>query len=427
MTRRESEINPFARMPAPIRRFVDVGHVPGDDPETTFHKRMLLATAGLVFTVVSLLLAVTWTIRTPRAVFIPGLYLIATALGFVVFVRTRRLEPFRSSQLTMYLLFPTVLQWSLGGYVNSSASIMYAITASILAVVLVGPSTARWWLIAFVALAVLSGVLDSYFRERAPELEMSQIVISFTMTAVAIAIFAVVPLAFFVDARRRLTEELAVERKRSDDLLRVVLPGSIAERLKQGERSIADKHEHVAILFADIVGSTVAGAALTPEELIDQLNDVFTEFDRLASERNLEKIKTIGDGYMVVAGAPEAGDDDAERIADMALAMMSAASARDLAGEPVELRIGIDFGPAVAGVVGASKYQYDLYGDTVNTANRMESHGIPGRIQVTGRAMERLRGGFVFEERGLVEIKGKGEIRTWFLVGVEPDRALRPS
>jgi guanylate cyclase len=317
----------------------------------------------------------------------------------------------------MYLVFPTALQWTLGGYVDSSASIMYAITASILAVVLVGPSSARWWLIAFVGLAVLSGVLDPIFRERAPEVEIDQIVFSFTMTAIAIAVFAVVPLAFFVDARRRLTEQLAVERKRSDDLLRVVLPASIADRLKQGEESIADSHGEVAVLFADIVGSTAAGAVLSPEQLIGQLNAVFTDFDELAAERDLEKIKTIGDGYMVVAGAPDAHRDDAERIADMAIAMMSAASARDLGGRPVELRIGVDIGPAVAGVVGASKYQYDLYGDTVNTASRMESQGVPGRIQVTERARERLRAGYVFEDRGLVDVKGKGEVRTWFLVG----------
>ena len=211
---------------------------------------------------------------------------------------------------------------------------------------------------------------------------------------------------------------LAVEQDRSERLLLNVLPAPIAARLKQGEAVIADRFQEVTVLFVDLVDFTRSSDRSTPERVVQVLDDLFTAFDRLAERHGLEKIKTIGDAYMAVGGLPEPRPDHAEAVAEMALAMREeTARHRDPSGQPLALRIGIDTGPVVAGVIGTTKFSYDLWGDTVNTASRMESQGVPGCIQVTERTYRRLRDGYRFERRGPIQIKGKGELVTWFLVG----------
>jgi class 3 adenylate cyclase len=201
------------------------------------------------------------------------------------------------------------------------------------------------------------------------------------------------------------------ERAKSDGLLLNILPRSIADRLKAKRGSIADRFNEATILFADIVSFTTLAERTPPGELVSLLDRVFTRFDDLAERFGLEKIKTIGDAYMVAGGLPDARPDHARAIARMALAMHHAV--QDLG---VELRIGIHTGPVVAGVIGQRKFAYDLWGDSVNTASRMESHGQPGRIHVTEAVYEKLRGEFTFERRGAVSVKGKGELVTYFLV-----------
>ena len=205
----------------------------------------------------------------------------------------------------------------------------------------------------------------------------------------------------------------------SETLLLNILPAPIAHRLKSGERAIADKFDSVTVLFADIVGFTKLSARTTPEELVQGLNAIFERFDALAKKYGLEKIKTIGDAYMVAGGLPERSDDHCERVGMFALeiqAIMQEESLRTSAGECVQLRIGIHTGEAVAGVIGTSKFSYDLWGDTVNTASRMESHGEAGRIHVSEDVYDTLKDTFTFEKRGEIEVKGKGLMRTWFLV-----------
>ena len=216
----------------------------------------------------------------------------------------------------------------------------------------------------------------------------------------------------------RNRRELDLEREKSERLLRNVLPASIAARLKQTEGVIADGFSDVTVLFADIVDFTRRSERIAPEQVVEGLNDLFSVFDQLARERGLEKIKTIGDAYMVVGGLPDPRPDHAEAIAEMALAMRAAvAGRRDPSGRPLAVRIGIDTGPVVAGVIGTSRFSYDLWGDTVNTASRMESHGVPGCIQVTGRAYRRLCDRYRFQRRGPIPVKGKGDIVTYLLVG----------
>jgi class 3 adenylate cyclase len=232
---------------------------------------------------------------------------------------------------------------------------------------------------------------------------------------------AVLLLGEAIRGRRALDEAhrlLLAEQARSEGLLLNVLPAPIADRLKGGEQVIADRFPEVTVLFADLVDFTASSDRSSPERVVRVLADLFTAFDRLAARHGLEKIKTVGDAYMVAGGLPVPRPDHAEAVAEMALAVREEAGRhRDPAGRALQVRIGIDSGPVVAGVIGTAKFSYDLWGDTVNTASRMETTGVPGCIQVTERAYRRLRDRYRFERRGPVQVKGKGELVTWFLVG----------
>jgi adenylate cyclase len=211
---------------------------------------------------------------------------------------------------------------------------------------------------------------------------------------------------------------LAEERERSERLLLNVLPAPIAERLKAGAETIADELKETTVLFADIVGFTALAARLPAAQVVVLLNETFSAFDDLAARHGLEKIKTIGDAYMVAGGVPRPRGDHAHAVAEFALAMREAmASLRERLGAAVEVRIGLHCGPTVAGVIGRQKFIYDLWGDTVNTASRMESHGVPGEIHVSQDAARRLESDFELKSRGTIEVKGKGPMQTFFLVG----------
>lgn len=218
--------------------------------------------------------------------------------------------------------------------------------------------------------------------------------------------------------RKKAEEALQQEQKKSEQLLLNILPKKIADRLKEDQSAIADAIEQATILFADIVDFTPLSARLSPTELVRMLNRIFSEFDELASKYGLEKIKTIGDAYMVAGGLPVPSDNHAEAIAEMALDMKQVIHqfCRDT-GEPFQVRVGINTGPVVAGVIGTKKFIYDLWGDTVNIASRMESHGMAGHIQITASTYEKLKDKYKLEARGLIPIKGRGEIMTYWLTG----------
>jgi class 3 adenylate cyclase len=230
------------------------------------------------------------------------------------------------------------------------------------------------------------------------------------------------------DLVRQRTRELTEEKQTSERLLLNVLPGPIAERLKTGENLIVDRFDAVSVLFADIVGFTALSSRTSPEALVTMLNELFSMFDRLAEQHGLEKIKTIGDAYMVVAGIPHPVADHAAAIADMALDMIAFVEAysRRL-GLELTIRVGIHTGPVVAGVIGTKKFIYDLWGDTVNTASRMESHGVPGRIQVSEATYQLLAGRFALEPRPLIEVKGKGAMQTYLVIGRRPEPRAEPA
>lgn len=217
---------------------------------------------------------------------------------------------------------------------------------------------------------------------------------------------------------RFVVRERNEAQQRSERLLLNILPKPIAERLKRDPGTIADAYADVTVLFADIVDFTKISAGISAEELVGILNEVFTAFDRLVERHGLEKIKTVGDAYMVVGGLPVPRQDHAQAVAELALEMQETIDACALKTRTrLMLRIGIHSGPVVAGVIGRRKFSYDLWGDTVNTASRMESHGVPGRIQLTSDTYARLRDRYLCEERGPIPIKGKGEMTTYFLLG----------
>ncbi len=221
-----------------------------------------------------------------------------------------------------------------------------------------------------------------------------------------------------ITERKLAEEQLRCEQQKSENLLLNILPKPIADRLKRESRTIADGFSEVTILFADIVNFTQLSERISPTELVELLNEIFSAFDELTDRHALEKIKTIGDAYMVASGLPEPRSDHAEAIAEMALDMQQEVARFNAKhGTNLNIRVGINTGPVVAGVIGTKKFIYDLWGDAVNTASRMESHGLPGSIQVTESTYELLRGKYLFEERGIVQIKGKGEMTTYLLSG----------
>ncbi len=212
---------------------------------------------------------------------------------------------------------------------------------------------------------------------------------------------------------------IAQEHDRAERLLLNILPRSVATRLKSGESNIADRLDEVSVLFADIVGFTRHSASLDAKQVVTELNDIFTAFDQLAEQYRVEKIKTIGDAYMAAAGLPMPRENHASTLVQMALAMLDVVKRiATTRGISLEIRIGVHSGPVVAGVIGQRKFSYDLWGDTVNTASRMESHGIPGKVQVTRTTYERIKENFLCEYRGVVNIKDLGETETWLVVGI---------
>lgn len=222
-------------------------------------------------------------------------------------------------------------------------------------------------------------------------------------------------------------QDLKQERDRSEWLLLNILPEAVARQLKEDRRTIAESFSEASVLFADVVGFTELSAGVPPKELVSLLNQIFSEFDRLAEKHRLEKIKTIGDAYMVVGGLPIERADHLDAIAQMALDMQHTIAQFDRGdGTPLQIRIGINVGPVVAGVIGVKKFIYDLWGDTVNVASRMESQGIPGHIQVTEAVYQLLGDRYIFEQRGAIAIKGKGDMITYLLIGQQGNRPQKP-
>ncbi|MBF8270622.1 MAG: adenylate/guanylate cyclase, partial [Gammaproteobacteria bacterium] len=301
------------------------------------------------------------------------------------------------------------------GYAASGTIVLWSLLAPLCALVFLGTRLAVWW---FGAYALL--ILAAAARDIAGGATLQQVLL-FGENVLMVSTLAFLSLRFFVVERDKAQAALVREQARSEALLLNILPAPIAARLKASKQTIADGYAEATILFADIVGFTRMSTLVTPEQLVVMLNRLFSRFDELSGRYGVEKIKTIGDAYMCCCGVPVARPDHAVAIADMALAMRESLweHNREFASQ-LKIRIGINTGPVVAGVIGLKKFIYDLWGDSVNLASRMESSGVPDQIQVSAATWERLRDSYDFEARGDVEVKGIGVVKTFLLIGRKP-------
>lgn len=310
------------------------------------------------------------------------------------------------------------MQWAIGGFAASSGVAIWAILSPVGALMILGTRQSTPWFMLFISLALMSWKLNHYFAGNAMPIPNNVKDAFFLMNITGTASILYGVLRYFQAQKERVMASLALEQARSEKLLLNILPAAIATRLKDNDMRIADHYDAVTVMFADLINFTQLSEKMSPTQLIDLLSQVFLRFDYLAEKYQVEKIKTIGDAYMVISGAPELCANHAHRIAAMALEMNGALQEVAVnTGVDLNMRIGIHTGPVVAGVIGSTKFSYDLWGDTVNLASRMESTGKSNAIQVTQETQQLLQDAFIFSEKLSVDVKGKGLVDSFILLG----------
>ncbi|HEX9609673.1 MAG TPA: adenylate/guanylate cyclase domain-containing protein [Candidatus Limnocylindria bacterium] len=403
-----------------LQRYVRAGIAPGDDDRRQLRK----ATLTLVATIVTLL-SPTWigtylVLDRPLAALIPAIYVAMSLAGLAVLFTTKRDGAFVVSQVAAIFILPIALQWVLGGFVHASAVALWSFAAVLLALIAWGIRPAALVFAGFVAAMVVSGVAEGALRDQVPPLPEAVESAFFVLNVSAPLATALALLVYF-------NRERDAAMAASDRLLLNILPSAIVRRLKVGGRPVADRHDEATVTFIDFVNFTQFAERMEPERVVDLLDRAFSALDGLAARFGVEKIKTLGDGYLGAAGVTDARPDHAEAVAEMALA--SSAELEACLGDEwpdFKARIGIATGPVVAGVIGEQRIGFDLWGDTVNTAARMASHAAPGTIQVTERTCRSLSQGYRLERHDDVQVKGKGAMTTYVLLGRRPE-ADRPA
>jgi guanylate cyclase len=421
------------RVLVPLAR---VGADPEDDDDTRAGKALLVLISVLILPV-ALLWAVLYLAFGSPVGWAPLAYFAVLLTAIVVFSRTRDFGRLLLVNQIAILFAPTLSMIPLGGFLDAGGVGLWGIFAPFGALVFSDVRSAVRWFAAWALVFLGSGLAGELLGGVSPAVPdwFTSTMLALNVTVGGLLVFTL--LALFADQRRNALAALRVEQVKAESLLLNILPQSIAERLKAEPRTIADQFTSASILFADVVDFTPLSERLPPAEVVGLLDHLFSHFDQLAERYELEKIKTIGDCYMVAAGVPVARPDHARALALMALDMQAAMASVDgeLGGLGLELRVGINSGPVVAGVIGRKRFLYDLWGDAVNTASRMESHGSSGRIQITRTTKDLLESEFVCEPRGTIPIKGKGEVEVWYLTGrrgvaaraddtVEPERGM---
>ena len=405
------------------------GLQPGDSEEVRLQKSLLIFATGLISFASMLWLFIYWQLGPRFSSTIPFVFQLLLVSNLIVFLRVQNFDLFRLTQLSLFLFMPFVAQWSMGNFITSSGVSLWALLAPVGAVLIVGPREALAWFIAFIALTALSGFFDIYLADavsaqpyRVPT-RISMFFFALNFAAISSIVFLL--LRFAVIEKRKIQAHLEdahrllqQEQERSERLLLNILPGPIAARLKSSNQTIADGFADVSVMFVDIVNFTHIAEGLKPQEVFAMLNRIFSSFDELAEKYGLEKIKTIGDAYMVAGGLNDECHDYTAALVDMALDMRDLLQHDFQVNERhLEVRIGIGTGPVVAGVVGKKKFIYDLWGDTVNIASRITGEGAPGMVQVDERSYRRLRGQFDFLEPDTLYLKGKGNMVVHRAVG----------
>lgn len=396
------------QFPAWIDKALDIAVVPGDEADTTRTKRLL---AGALW--IALLTSTVSVLQFFAADLDAAGYVLATVppvLSAALFALWQ--WPSVYPNVMHYLaaqsiLVSAVLVILFGGLHASGVNAVWALVAVLGALAIFGDRRASIWLWVFVVSQVVASL---WGRRIDPILELPDPESQSLFNLLVVSVFVFYVLSYYVRQRTVLLEQ-------SESLLRNILPADIAERLKASDETIADSYDQASILFADVVGFTPMSANMEPSSLVALLDEIFTAFDELVEERGLEKIKTIGDAYMVAAGVPSPRDDHAVVLCDLALAVQELVASREFRGRQISFRIGINSGPVVAGIIGTRKFSYDLWGDSVNTASRMESSGQTAGIQITESTRTLVEDEFICESVGIVEVKGKGPMEVWSLVG----------
>lgn len=353
---------------------------------------------------------------------IPFAYAVVSSVSLIVFHLTRRYRFFVFSQLFLILFLPFLLMIALGGFVRSSGVILWSLICPLGALLFDTPRRALGWLAAYLGLVILSGFLE-FHPLVSSTLPPVLVTLFFVMNIGTVSTIAIVLLAYFVMQKDRLLLLLRTEQAKSENLLLNILPKEIAAILKNESRTIAEHYTEASVLFADMVGFTPLSARLRPVEVVELLNEAFSFFDSLLDKYGVEKIRTIGDSYMAASGVPRRRTDHAQALVCMALDMRDFIAAHTFAnGQRVNFRIGINSGPVIGGVIGRRKFVYDVWGDAVNVASRMESHGIGGAVQITKSTYELIKNEFVCEPRGAVDVKGKGKMEVWLVLSAKQVR-----
>ncbi len=411
-----------------LARLRNAGIEANDSEELKLNKQLLVFATGLVCAASMLWLVIYWAIGSQFSATLPYLYAVALAANLLLYVRWRNFDFFRLSQLALFLFAPFVMQWTTGNFITGSGIILWGLLAPFGAILFFGVRESIAWFFAWVFLTVMTGVFDFLLADAYAlpglKIPLRTSMVFFALNFIAVATIIYVLLRYSIQEKRKIQDRLEVahrqllaEQERSEKLLLNILPAPVALRLKNEEQTIADGFADATVMFADIVNFTQIAADMTPEQVFRMLNRIFSSFDDLADRFGLEKIKTIGDAYMVAGGINTATADHAVAIADLALAMQETLH-RDAAATAVrmEVRIGIGTGPVVAGVVGKKKFIYDLWGDTVNLASRITGEGAPGAIHCDAVTYRRLADRFDFAGPQTVHLKGKGDVTIYRLI-----------
>lgn len=395
-------------------RIVQGGVGPDDHEEERLRKSALTFVAILVTLLTPIWVGAYLVAGRPLSAALPGMYSVWSIITLAYMFRTKRPEPFIGGQILAFLALPVLLQWTLGGFERGSAVAIWAFAAPLGALVSYGRRVAVRWFVAFGVLIAASGLAEPWLRNIVQPLTPLVQIAFWVLNVTAPLATAFALLLYF-------TRQREIFAARSEELLLNILPASVAERLKDGGDQIADRHENASVLFADIVDFTAFSDRTSPERLVALLSRVFSTLDALADGHGLERIKTLGDGYLAAAGVTDPAEDHALRAAAMALAVGPALRDELAADWPgLQVRIGIASGPVVAGVIGRRRFSYDLWGDTVNTASRMATTAEPGMVQVTEATAQHLAGRAQLRPREPLMVKGKGEMRTYRLAGLDP-------
>ena len=399
---------------------------PRDDDETRLRKTLLLLASGLMNVATFIWLAIYWWMGLKLSTTIPVLFQLASALILIIYLRTRNFDFFRVAQLSLFLFFPFVIQWSIGNFVSSSGIGLLALLAPVGAVVVYGRKDSIPWFFAYVVFTVVSGIFDYYLLNgHESGIPMRTVAVFFVLNFTIVSTMVYLLLNYFVRERDKFQLELGrqhdliqQEREKSDRLLYNVLPGHVADRLKSQSGTIADGFADVSVMFADIVNFTQLAENLAPNQVVSYLDTIFSRIDELAMHYGVDKIKTIGDAYMVAGGLDNKSLDYPERVADLALHLLEIARTDpELTRYKLSFHIGIATGPVVAGVIGATRFLYDLWGDTVNVSARLMGEAQSGSIMVDQVTYRRLGSRFMFDQPIEINAKGKGIITVYRLLG----------